>query len=107
MIAKGVQNLESTIEACQGIFTALAPDAEAEWKDILQSIIDVGEDLKTKFFLKTNLAVPVTSACLKSARELEEITAGDLSRFPEVLTDLKANVEKLLDGADMGGIVIT
>ena len=108
MISKGVQNLEATIETCRGILEKLKPDANSEWQVILKSIIELGQDLKTKFFLKTNLAVPVTNACLKSARELEEIVgSSDLDLFTEVLNKLKSNVEKLLDGADMGGIVIT
>ena len=64
--------------------------------------------MQNAFFLKTNMAIPATSACRKDAQELEEIAAsGDSSRFPEVLERLKTSFRKLLDGADMGGIVIT
>ena len=108
MVSKGVQNLEAATETCRGILEKLKPEANPEWKIILKSIIELGQDLKTKFFLKTNLAVPVTNGCLKSARELEKIVeSGDLDLFPEVLNKLKSTFEKLLDGADMGGIVIT
>ena len=108
MVAKGIQNLEAVIDICRVIMAKLKQDADSEWENILKSIIEVGQDLKTKFFLKTNLAVPITSTCLKNARELDEIADGDnLDPFLEALNRLKGNVEKLLDGADMGGIVIT
>ncbi len=108
MVPKGVQNLEAALTACRNIIDSLSPDADPEWKDILSSIVAIGQDLKAKFFLKTNLAIPATSACRKNALELEQIASGaDLSRLPEVLDRLKSSVKKLLEGADMGGIVIT
>ena len=108
MIPKGVQNLEACLAACRNIIDSLSPDTDPEWREILSSIIAVGQDLKTKFFLKTNMAIPATNACRKRALELEEIAGGEeMSRFSEVLDNLKGSVEKLLEGADMGGIVIT
>ena len=108
MVPKGVQNLDAALAACSSILDGLKPDSDPEWKEILESIGTVGQNLKTKFFLKTNLAIPATSACRKNALELLEVASnGETGRFPEVLEKLKGSVEKLLEGADMGGIVIT
>ena len=108
MVPKGVQNLEAALDACASILDNLESGGDPQWREILASIVAIGQDLKTKFFLKTNLAIPATNACRKNAFELREIASnGEMSRFPEVLDNLKASVEKLLEGADMGGIVIT
>ena len=108
MTPKGVQNLEAALAACRNILDGLGPDSDRDWKEILSSIVSVGQDLKNKFFLKTNLAIPASNACRKNALELEEIAAGgDESRFSEVLDKLKGSMETLLEGADMGGITIT
>ena len=108
MIPKGVQNLEEALASCQDTLDSLGHDADPEWRQVLASIIAIGQDLKTKFFFKTNLAIPATNACRKHAHELKEIASGaEIDRFAEVLGTLKRSVEDLLDGADMGGIVIT
>ena len=66
------------------------------------------EDLKTKFFLKTNLAIPITNALRKDAAELQSLMAKhDLSGFPEVMTRLRGDMEKLVKQAKMEGIIIT
>jgi len=66
------------------------------------------EDLKTKFFLKTNLAIPITNASRKDAIELQSLAdKHDLSRFPEVLARFRDNMEKLLKQAKMDGVIIT
>ena len=108
MIPKGVQNADAIIEACQKTLAELGAKAEPEWKETLDNISKAIEQLKTVFFLKTNLAIPVTNVCLKDATELQSVVAkGDLSDFPEVLTRFRAGVENLLQHAKMEGITLT
>jgi hypothetical protein len=65
-------------------------------------------NLKINFFLKTNLAIPVTNACLKDANELKNLVEKqDLSIFPEVLSRFQSDIEKLLKQAKMEGVIIT
>ena len=107
MIPKGIETANAIIEACQLTLAGL-DSADPEWKEVLQSVIEIMEDLKTKFFLKTNLAIPITNACLKDATELQSLTAkGNLSKFPNVLTQLQVNGQKLLKHAKMEGITLT
>jgi len=107
MIAKGIENANAIIEACQLTLAGL-DSTDPEWKEVLQSVIEIIEDLKTKFFLKTNLAIPITNACRRDATELQSLVEKhDLSRFPEVLTRLRGNMEKLLKQAKMEGVIIT
>ncbi len=107
MIAKGIENVNAIIEVCQLVLTGLE-SANHEWKEVLQSIIEIMEDLKTNFFLKTNLAIPITNACLKDATEFQSLVEKhDLSCFPEVLARFRGNMEKLLKQAKMEGVIIT
>ena len=107
MIPKGIENADAVIEACKLTLAGL-DSADPEWKEVLQSIIGVIEDLKTKFFLKTNLAIPITNACRKDATELQSLVdKHDLSAFSEVLARFRGNMEKLLKQAKMEGLVIT
>jgi len=107
MTPKGIENANAIIEACKLTLAGL-DQADPEWKKVLQSTIEVMEDLKTKFFLKTNLAIPITNASRKDATELQSLVERhDLSRFPEVLARLQGNMEKLLKQAKMEGIIIT
>ncbi len=108
MIPKGMQNADAIIEACQKTLAGLGARAEPEWKETLSNISSAMEKLKTVFFLKTNLAIPVTNVCLQDATELQSLVAkGDLSDFPEVLARLRAGVENLLKHAEMEGITLT
>ncbi len=108
MIPKGVQNADAIIEACQKTLAELDVKSEPEWKETLSNISSAIEKLKTVFFLKTNLAIPVTNVCLKDATELQSlVTEGDFSNFSEVLAQLRANVENLLKHAKMDGITLT
>ena len=108
MIPKGVQNADAIIEACKKTLTDLNAKAKPEWKETLNDIISVVENPKMKFFLKTTLAIPITNACLKDATELQSITAkGNLSKFPNVLTQLQVNGQKLLKHAKMEGVTLT
>ncbi len=107
MIPKGIETTNAIIEACQLTLAGL-DSADPEGKEVLQSVIEIMEDLKTKFFLKTNLAIPITNACLKDVTELQSLVEKhDLSCFPEVLARLRGNMEKLLKEAKMDGVIIT
>jgi len=107
MIPKGIENANAIIEACKLTLAGL-DSADPEWKEVLQSVIEIMEDLKTKFFLKTNLAIPITNASRKDAIELQSLVEKhDLSCFPEVLAQFRGNMEKLLKQAKMDGLIIT
>ncbi len=107
MIPKGIENANAVIEACKLTLAGL-DSADPEWKEVLQSAIEIMEDLKTKFFLKTNLAIPITNASRKDASELQSLVENhNLSGFPEVLLRFRGNLEKLLKQAKMDGLIIT
>jgi len=107
MISQGIENVNAIIEACQLTLAGL-DSVDPESREVLQSIIEILEDLKTKFFLKTNLAIPITSASRKDASELQSLVEKhELSRFPEVLARFRSNMEKLLKEANMDGLIIT
>jgi hypothetical protein len=107
MISQGIENVNAIIEACQLTLAGL-DSADPESKEVLQSVIEILEDLKTKFFLKTNLAIPITNASRKDATELQSLVEKhDLSCFSEVLARFQGNMEKLLKEANMDGLIIT
>ena len=107
MIAKGIENVNAIIEACK-LTLANLDSMDPESKEVLESIIEILENLKTKFFLKTNLAIPITNASRKDATELQSLVEKhDLSCFPEVLARFRGNMEKLLKQAKMDGVIIT
>ena len=107
MIPKGVENADAIIAACQATLAAL-DGAEPEWKEVLGSVVTALEELKTKFFLKTNLAIPISNVCRKDADELQGLAEKqELSGFGDVLTRFRGNIEKLLKQSNMEGIVIT
>ena len=107
MIPKGVENADAIISACQATLAALTTP-EPEWKEVLESVVTALEELKTKFFLKTNLAIPISNVCRKDADELQGLAEKqDLSGFGEVLARFRDNIEKLLKQSNMEGIVIT
>jgi len=107
MIPKGIENADAIIEACKLTLAGL-DSAEPEWKEVLQSVISAIEELKTKFFLKTNLAIPITNTCRKDAAEIQSLVEKqDLSDFPEMLAQFRGNIEKLFKQANMEGITIT
>ena len=108
MVPKGIQNADAIIEACKETLSGLGPTADSEWREFLESVIGVTEDLKSKFFLKTNLAIPITNACRKDAAELQSLVAeGDLTGFPQVVDRFRNNMETLLKRAKMEGVIIT
>ena len=107
MIPKGIENTDTIIEACKLTLAGL-DSTNAEWKEVLQNVIKIMEDLKTKFFLKTNLAIPITNACRKNATEIQSLVEKrDISRFSAVLAEFRDNMEKLLKQAKMDGVIIT
>ena len=107
MIPKGIGNANAIIAACRLTLAGLGT-ADSEWKEVLQSVIEILEDLKTKFFLKTNLAIPITNASRKDAIELQSLVEKhDLSCFSEVLARFRGNMEKLLKEANVDGLIIT
>jgi len=107
MVPKGIENANAIIEAC-GLTLAGLDSADPEWEEVLRSVIEIMEDLKTKFFLKTNLAIPITNVSRKDATELQSLVEKhDLSSFPEVMGRFRGNMEKLLKQAKMDGVIIT
>lgn len=107
MIPKGIENANAVIEACKLTLAGL-DSADPEGKEVLQGAIEIMEGLKTKFFLKTNLAIPITNASRKDASELQSLVENhNLSGFPEVLLRFRGNLEKLLKQAKMDGLIIT
>ena len=107
MIPKGIENANTIIEACKLTLAGL-DSVEPEWAEVLQSVIEIMEDMKAKFFLKTNLAIPITNACRKDVAELQSLVEKhDLSCFPAVLARFRDNMEKLLKQAKMDGVIIT
>ena len=108
MRPKGIENAEAIISACRQTITALPSSSETGWIEVLKSVDKAFEELKTKFFLKTNLAIPITNACRRDAKELEDLAGrGDLGSFPQVLERFRTNVTKLLKNAQMDGLIIT
>lgn len=108
MIPKGLQNTDAIIEACSKALADLGNGAAPECKEIVTNVIGIMENLKTQFFVKTNLAIPVTNACLKDATELRRLASeGDRSKLPEVLARLQSSLENLLKRAKMDGIALT
>ena len=108
MIPKGMQNADAIIAACERTLADLDSKIKPEWRETLSGVITAVEDLKKKFFLKTNLAIPITNACLKDVTELRSLAAtGDFTRFPEVLIQLQVNGQKLLKLAKMEGVTLT
>lgn len=107
MSTKGEENTDAIIEACRDVLAALV-DPKPEWKEILEAAVTSLETLKPMFFLKTNLAVPVTDACLKDTEELKELAdKQDLAAFGEALAGFQTDIEKLLAQSKMKGIILT
>ena len=107
MIPKGIENANAIIESCRQTLAGLdGPDPE--WREVLLNVVNALEELKTKFFLKTNLAIPATNACRKDAAELQALAEKrDRAGFPEALARFRGSIEKLFKQSDMDGIIIT
>jgi hypothetical protein len=103
-----IENADAVLENCRNVLGELGDKAEPEWKETLESVINAIEKLKLQFFIKTNMAVPGTKACLKDVTEIRSVVAeGDLTKMPDILARLLASLEKLLSQAKMEGIALT
>lgn len=108
MPPKGIANTDEIIAMCNETQTVLGEVIEADWKEVLTSVVEILEGMKSKFFLKTNPAVPITNAIKKAATALKDAaTAGDIAAIPGALEQLKSSMEKLLKAGKMEGIIIT
>jgi hypothetical protein len=108
MKPKGVENAESVLAACREAAKTLGPSGNDEWIATLESIAQAIESLQSRFFLKTNPAIPATKACRADAEELAGLAGnGHLDQVPAVLERFKVSMEKLLKAANMEGIIIT
>jgi hypothetical protein len=108
MRPKGIENVEAIIAACQKALEDLGPAGNPEWKGWLASAVEVLGEMKTRFFLKTNPAIPVTNRCREDAEKLGSLAAsGDLESFPVALERLQKDMETLLKRSSMEGIIIT
>lgn len=108
MIPRGVQNADAIVEACKKIRLDLGEKAKPEWKAILENTIATIEDMKGKFFIKTNFAIPVTNALLKNATELQTLIAsGDASGFAGAFDRLQESLQNLINRGKMEGVSIT
>jgi len=108
MKPKGVENVEAIIAAYQKTVEALESDNDKAARDWLSSAIGVLGQMKDKFFLKTNPAVPVTNRCRKDAEELQAAaTGGDKAKFAQAWEQLKKDMDDLLKRSSMEGVIIT
>ena len=108
MPPKGIENAEAITTACEKTLARLDSTGDPEWREVLESVVDIMEQMKPKFFLKTNPAIPITNKCRKDVEELQAITdSGDLNGFPLVLERFRKNMEDLLKRSSMEGVIIT
>ena len=108
MTPKGVQNTESIIAACNQALADLGDRAKPEWKEMLTGVVTALETMKPQFFLKTNLAIPVTNVCRKDAEALHAAVAGgDLAAVADAVSRFGARADKLFKQAKMDGIALT
>ena len=108
MPPKGIANTDEIIAMCNETQTVLGEAIEAEWKEILTSVAEILEGMKSKFFLKTNPAVPITNTIKRDATAVKDAAAaGDTQAMPDALEQLKSSMEKLLKAGKMEGIIIT
>jgi len=108
MIPRGLQNADAIIETCKQTLANLGAKAKPEWKTTLESTIATMEDMKSKFFIKTNFAIPVTNALLKNAAEAESLTAnGDAAKYPEAFSRLQESLQNLINRGKMDGVSLT
>jgi hypothetical protein len=108
MLPKGLLNAEAIIEGCKKALLALGERAKPEWVETLNSTASTLEDMKGKFFLKTNFAIPVTNALLKDVNGAQSIAmSGDLYGMAEVITKVKTGLENLVQRGKMDGVSLT
>jgi hypothetical protein len=108
MIPKGIENVDAIIEAFNKTSASLSKKGNAEYKAWLKSAVEVLGQMRDKFFLKTNPAIPVTNKARKDAEELQAVAAGgDMSKFPAAFEVIKQDMDTLLKRASMDGVIIT
>ena len=107
MSTKGEENTDLIIESCQEVLATLV-DPKPEWEEVLATTVAALGKLKTLFFLKTNLAVPITNACRKDTEQLKELAdKQDFAAFDEVFAGFQKNIKKLLEQSNMKGLILT
>ncbi len=107
MSTKGEENTDVIIESCQEVLATLV-DPKQEWEAALTTTVAALEKMKTLFFLKTNLAVPITNTCRKDTERLKELAdKQDLAAFDEVFAGFQINIKKLLEQSNMKGLILT
>ncbi len=108
MVSKGIQNVEATVTALKTTITALGDKAKPEWQTSLNSIIETLENMKTLFFINSNIAISPTSACLKDATELSTLVVnGNLDKFPGALSRLQTDMNNLINCSNLDGVSLT
>ncbi len=108
MIARGVENADAIIQTLNKAVSDLGKKAKPEWLASMKNIVATLEDMKGKFFIKTNFAIPVTNAVLKDATELgAQAAKGDLAKFQEALGKLQSSVDGLVKRSKMDGVSLT
>jgi len=108
MPPKGIMNTDEVIAMCNETQSVLGDAIKPEWTEVLTSVVEILEGMKSKFFLKTNPAVPITNAIKKAATALKDAAAaGDTGAIPGALDQLRTSMEKLLKAGKMEGIIIT
>lgn len=108
MIPKGLQNADAIIETCKKTLANLGAKAKPEWITTLESTVATMEDMKAKFFIKTNFAIPVTNALLKDAAATQSLTAnGDVSKYAGAFSRLQESLQNLINRGKMDGVSLT
>ena len=108
MLPKGLLNADAIIEVCKKTLQDLGEKAKPEWKETLNNTVATMEDMKGKFFVKTNFAIPVTNALLREVNGAQSVAAsGDLSKMPEAIAKVKAGLDNLVQRGKMDGVSLT
>jgi len=108
MLPKGLLNADAIIEACKKTLQDLGEKAKPDWKETLNNTIATMEDMKGKFFVKTNFAIPVTNALLKDVNGAQSVvSSGDFTKMPEAIAKVQASLQNLVQRGKMDGVSLT
>lgn len=108
MLPRGLVNADAIVAACNKTLQVLGDKAKPEWVDTLKNTAAMMEDMKSKFFIKTNFAIPVTNALLKDVNGVQSIaSSGDLAAITEAIARVKASLENLAQRGKMDGVSLT
>jgi hypothetical protein len=111
-LTRSQENLDAALAACQRVLDGLdgaggGVDPTAT-KAALAHMMETMEEIKEKFFMKTNPSIPPTVTCKKSATQLEELVGkGDWVGFGSAYTKFQGDVKTLVEKAKMEGTTIT